>query len=233
MVLLGLVLPAYGANVSEYAVKAAYLSDFAKLVKWPKAAFAEEDSPILVGVLGADPFGSTLDEAIKSKTVAGRSLAVKRFGGYDKGRLEELKGCHILFISESEKDNIKQILSDLRGAHSLTVSEIDQFPMEGGVIEFAQEGDVIGLVINPKTARIAGLILKSELTKDAKLYMKVDSDKEKKLYYDGVQLYINGQVQEAIQKWQECLDEDPQNTVVQKDIRKAKAKLRALLKIKQ
>ncbi len=226
--LLALVCPAYGANVSEYSVKASYLSNFADFVKWPKTAFADESSPIVLGVLGEDPFGSTLDEAVTGKTVDGRALAVKRFNNFDQDQLQDLKNCHILFISNSEADNIREILSKLKGTNLLTVSEIERFPMIGGMIQFTQEGDIIGMIINPKTAVAASLKLSSHLLKVAKLYMKVNTAKVRTLYYDGIQLYLNGEIKAAIKKWRECLDEDPGYIAAQEKILKAQEKMKAI-----
>jgi hypothetical protein len=230
--ILALACAAQGANISEYAVKASYLSNFANFVKWPKKAFADNSSPIVLGILGADPFGSTLDNAVKDINVAGRPLTVKRFSSFEKEQLEDLKGCHILFIADSEQDNVRDILSSLKGTYSLTVSEINQFPSMGGMIKFNQEGDIIGLVINKKITMRAGLRLSSSLLKVSKIYSRVNASKAKSLYYEGVQLYMNGEIKEAVKKWRECLQEDPGHIEAQANITKALAKLKAISKIK-
>ncbi len=232
MVLLALACPALGANISEYALKAAYLSNFAQSVKWPKATFADDNSPIVVGVLGSDPFGSTLEDATRGKTVSGRTLVVKRFNNFDKEKLDELRNCQILFIANSEQDNVREILEGLKGSPLLTVSEINQFPKLGGIIQFIQEGDSIGLAMNPKTAMGVKLRLSSQLMKVAKLEMDVDASKVKTMYFEGVQLYMNGELKEAIKKWKECLQEDPGYAAAQDQISKAKFKLKAISNIK-
>jgi hypothetical protein len=232
MALVALAATAQGSNVSEYAVKASYLSNFAEFVKWPKKAFADENSPIVLGILGDDPFGSTLDAEIKGKTADGRSLTIKRFSSFDKDQVDDLKNCHILFISESEQDNIREILSSLKGAHMLTVSEIEHFPMMGGMVQFDQEGDIIGLIINPKSAILARLKLGSQLMKIAKLYVDVNVAKAKELYFEGINFYLNGEIVAAIKKWEECLEEDPQFTAAQDKITTARSKLRTISKIK-
>jgi hypothetical protein len=231
-VFLALFCTAQGANISEYAVKASYLSNFADYVKWPKTAFPDENSPIVLGILGEDPFGSTLDDAIKGKTTAGRALTIKRFNSFDKDQMNELRNCHILFISVSEQDNVREILSNLKGAKILTVSEIDRFPTIGGIVKFNQEGDIIGLVVNKKNAIMAGLKLSSKLLKVSKIYLSVNKKKVKALYYEGVQLYMNGEIKAAIKKWKECLIEDPGYVIAQDEITKARAKLKAISAIK-
>lgn len=60
---------------------------------------------------------------------------------------------------------------------------------------------------------------------------KVNAEQVKALYYDGVNLYINGKIQEAIVKWQECLNQDPGNVNAQKNIEKAQVKLQSIEKL--
>ncbi len=51
--------PAPGA-LSEYQIKAAYLYYFSTFVDWPPEAFSRGREPLVVGVLGVDPFGAIL-----------------------------------------------------------------------------------------------------------------------------------------------------------------------------
>jgi len=60
---------------------------------------------------------------------------------------------------------------------------------------------------------------------------KVDAEQVKTLYYDGVNLYINGKINEAIGKWQECLKDDPGNVNAQNNIKKAQAKLNSIAQL--
>jgi tetratricopeptide (TPR) repeat protein len=57
---------------------------------------------------------------------------------------------------------------------------------------------------------------------------KVDADKVKALYYEGVNNYINGNINEAVQKWNECLKLDPSNVNAKNNINKAEAKLKSI-----
>jgi hypothetical protein len=81
----------------EYQIKAVFLYNFALFVEWPPGAFSDSRTPIVIGILGRDPFGSYLKEAIEAETINDRSLVIARYKTID-----EIKQCHILFISESE-----------------------------------------------------------------------------------------------------------------------------------
>ena len=166
---LATVLPVFG-QVSEYAVKAAYLYNFVKFVEWPPGAFRNEYVPFLIGILGDDPFGDLLDSAVKDKGIFSRAIHVKRFDGFDGTQIAQLRHCQILFIAYSEKGRLREILQALRGSQVLTVSEIEKFPLLGGMIFFDQEGQRVTLAINLKAAQRAQLTISSKLLQVSKIY---------------------------------------------------------------
>src|SRR5256884_9677237 len=86
---------------SEYLIKAGFIYNFAKFVEWPSAAFSQTDSPIVIGVLGTDPFGNVLDRIVEDKKIGARGFIVRR---YKWGKeLKDLKECKNLIISASEQ----------------------------------------------------------------------------------------------------------------------------------
>ncbi len=144
--------------VSEYQVKAAFLYNFAKFVDWPPEAFRDPSAPIVMCIEGDDPFGNALDQTVRDKTVNGRAFFIRR------GRqLPELKQCHILFISSSERRRLPEIFSRLQGAGVLTVGESERFASSGGVVQFALEDNRVHLVMNPDAAARARLKVSSKL----------------------------------------------------------------------
>jgi hypothetical protein len=156
------VAPAQTPAVTEYEIKAAFLYNFAKFVEWPPAAFADPGSPLVIGVLGDDPFESDLDHIIEGKTANDRPLVIKR-----SKRLEDLRACHILFISASESGHLAAMLNSLRTASVLTVGETDQFILLGGVINFIERENKVHFVINLEAAQRTTLKISSKLLKVA------------------------------------------------------------------
>ena len=147
----------------EYQIKAAFLYNFVKFVEWPDEALPDPSAPIALCVLGEDPFGVAL-ESINDKTVKGRQLMVKRFVG-----LQDLKVCHILFISPSEEKDLAQILASLKNSSILTVGETEGFTQFGGIISFTMESNKIRFEINEDAAGRAGLKISSKLLNLAKV----------------------------------------------------------------
>ena len=145
-------------EIPEYQVKAAFIFNFAKFVDWPARSFAKTNSPIVVGVLGKNVFGDNLEKVIRDKTVNNR-----RFRFIEVASTDEATHCHILFISPSEKDNVRKIIESLRNASVLTIGETDHFTDAGGMINFVLEGRNIRFEINNTAAKKAGLQISSKL----------------------------------------------------------------------
>jgi hypothetical protein len=148
---------AQSAAASEYEVKAAIIFNFVKFVDWPAEAFAG-GGQVVVGVVGDDPFGGSLDKAISGKSVNGRALRTRRLKWG-----QDLKGCHVLFVSSSERKRLPQILDSLTGASVLTVGEMERFAHDGGMIRLKKENNKVGFEINPANAERARLRINSRL----------------------------------------------------------------------
>ena len=142
----------------EYQLKAVFLFNFAKFVEWPASAHATKDSPIVLGIVGEDPFGAVLDNAVKGEKLGGRPLEVRRFK-----EIGEVTGCHLLFISNSLKDQAGDLLKILQGRPVLTVSETPGFAERGGVINFVMADNKVRFEINPQTAAQQSLKVSSKL----------------------------------------------------------------------
>lgn len=162
----GIALPQGGSapKFGEYEVKAAFLFNFMHFVHWPDSAMTNAGAPLLIGVLGEDPFGSILEKTIKDETVHGRSLAIRR-----KRQIVDLKGCHLVFVCRSESAQLGNILGALHGFSTLTVSDIDQFCRDGGMIGLVSEGGRIRLEINQAAAEQSKLKISSQLLRLARL----------------------------------------------------------------
>jgi hypothetical protein len=152
------VAPVAGAesDASEYQVKAAFLYNFARFVDWPAGSLS--DSIFVLGVVGDDPFGSSLDRVVDDKTIRGRNIVVRRYK-----RASDIQTCHLLFISESERDNVGKILDRVEKRPILTVSEIDGFIARGGMINFTIESKRVRFDINSGAAERVDLRVSARL----------------------------------------------------------------------
>jgi hypothetical protein len=152
------------AASTEYQVKAAYLFNFAKFVEWPAGAFRTPNSPLVICVLGSNPFGSELEGSIAGKTVGGRRLEITHLP-----RGLDASACQIVFIPSSEKGQVREILQRLTGTNALTVADTSGFIDDGGMINFVWEGDRVRFEANVDAAEHAHLRLSARLLTVAKL----------------------------------------------------------------
>jgi hypothetical protein len=153
-------------NLTEYEIKVGLLYQFAVYTQWPKEALPDGDSEFVLGILGDDPFGSAL-EFLRGKTVKSRKFVVKHFAS-----AQEINRCHMLFISPSEKKNVAQILKALEKSYVLTISEVEEFIEQGGMINFVlvtktARSEAVRFEINKAAADQAGLKLHSGFLKAA------------------------------------------------------------------
>ncbi|MBI3844879.1 MAG: YfiR family protein [Planctomycetes bacterium] len=146
----------------ELRVKAAFLYNFAKFVTWPEKSFVDSKSPLVIGIVGDDPFKSVLDQTVGGKTVDGHQIQVKRFG---KG--DDLRACHILFVAASESERLDAILASIWSAPVLTVGDFDGFTRRGGIIRFYKLDNRIRFEIATECAKKVDLTISSQLLKVA------------------------------------------------------------------
>ncbi|MFZ5496058.1 MAG: YfiR family protein [Verrucomicrobiota bacterium] len=148
----------------EYRIKAVFLFNFAQFVEWPPEVFPGPESPLVIGVLGRDPFGALLDEAVQGEATGTHPLAVRRFR-----RVDDIGMCHVLFISESEAPRLERILAGLQGRSILTVGDAEDFAQRGVMIRFFKDKNRIRLRINLEAARAARLTISSRLLRPAEI----------------------------------------------------------------
>ena len=152
----GLTNQVQAQAANEYQVKAAFILNFAKFVEWPSEAF-DNGGVLVVGVIGDDPFDGGLDQ-INGHTANGRRLRIKRLRWGDN-----LRVCHILFVSNSEGRRLGKILESIRGANVLTIGEMPQFNQSGGIIRFVIQRNKVRFEINANAAGETRLRISSKL----------------------------------------------------------------------
>jgi YfiR/HmsC-like len=154
-------------EANEYQLKAAFLYNFAKFVEWPPQAFKGPSDPIVIGVLGKNPFGPALATAVAGKMWAGRGFQVREIA-----TAEQAAGCQIVFISSSERKRLEALLSGIGSAAVLTVGETDNFNAAGGIVNFKIEAGSVRLQINVEAARKQQLHISAKLLSLAEIVEK-------------------------------------------------------------
>lgn len=144
--------------VDEYKLKAAMLYHLTRFVEWPPSAYLDRHSPILLCILGRDPFANSINSTLPEETDNGRLVLIRHLQSE-----KEIPGCHILYISSSERKTADRIFSTLNGSSILTVGEMAQFAAHGGMIQFSLEEQHVRFDINLDAASRAGIKISSKL----------------------------------------------------------------------
>jgi hypothetical protein len=144
----------------EYQVKAAFLYNFTKFVEWPAERFVTAESPIVIGVLGANPFGGELEKIVWDRKVNGRPINIVLL----KSPLEGAS-MHAMFIAAGAEKGIEKHFDSLTRAGVLLVGESERFAALEGTVTFTTIGNKVRFEINMLAAEQGGLKISSQLQK--------------------------------------------------------------------
>ena len=165
LLITNLALVAQAPPSREYELKALFLFNFTQFVEWPPAAFSNDEAPLVIGVIGKNPFGARLADIVSGEKVNGHAVTVQYYAD-----VEEIGACHILFINLSDAKRTERILEALKGRNILTVSDISGFSAEGGMIRLFTRNNKIRFEVNLEASRAAGLIISSKLLRLAEIF---------------------------------------------------------------
>jgi hypothetical protein len=154
-------------QADEYHVKAAFLFNFAKFVEWPAQTFKTPADPIVICILGENPFGNALEETIKGKIVGGRTFSVRAISDTQRPW-----SCQILFVNSSERKQFRSAIGRIKGAGVLSVGEAEGFTADGGVINLKVEHGNIRLEINVTAAEYTDIHISAKLLSLAEVVRK-------------------------------------------------------------
>jgi len=159
-----LTVPAVAQVSKEYQLKAVFLWRLAQFTQWPSDVFETADSPIVICVLGDNPFDGALNAAVAGETAHGRKFVVQNHRA-----VEQLKTCHILYMAAVGPRQAKEITAALTRKSVLTVRESDIASSYQTIVQFLTEQNKIRLQVNLKAAAAARLVLDPRLLRSAEI----------------------------------------------------------------
>ena len=154
-----------GDSTREYDLKAVLLFNLTRFAEWPSEAFAAPDSPLVIGILGRDPYGNTLDDVVRAESYGTHKIEVVRLRNPDA-----VTDCQMVVIGADETGALPSILARLSGRPVLTVSDFDDFARRGGMIGLNKTNDgKIHLRINLSAVKVSGVRISGKLIRVAEL----------------------------------------------------------------
>lgn len=155
----------------EYNIKAGYLLLFTRYVTWPGNTFPGPDSPILLCVIGSDPFGKVIDDTFRDMSSRGHRIEVRRARNADEARR-----CHMAFISRLEPERQAGWLDTLKRGPIFTVTETEDGIRSGSVVNFVMERKSLRFEVNLEAMEKAGLKISSPMLVSARKLHHMSED---------------------------------------------------------
>ena len=155
--LLGLAGPAV-AQSDERALKAAYLYNFLQFTQWP----VPPEEPFRLCVLGRTPLDQELERLAGRPVLGERHISVRRVEAHDA-----LAECHALYVDDSQRGQVDQVLRRLDDAPVLTITDGDGLADRGLMIEIRRRDLKLGFDVNLAVARRARLNFSARMLKMA------------------------------------------------------------------
>jgi len=156
--LLLMPMTAPAQDVTEPALKAAFIYNFAKFTAWPADAMAT-GAPLVLCVLGDPAIGGALERAVQGQALAGHSIGVSQAAADGPAP----KGCHLAYVSGVTASQAAEIIAGLRDAPVLTISDVEGFTGLGGIAQFFFEHGQLRFAVQLASARRARLQISSNL----------------------------------------------------------------------
>lgn len=166
-IMLLMPMTAAAQDVTEPALKAAFIYNFAKFTEWPVDAIGA-GAPMVLCVLGDAAIGGALERAVKGQTLAGHGIGVSQAASAGL----PLKACHIAYISGVTARQAAAVLAGLRDAPVLTISDVEGFTQLGGIAQFFFENGQLRFEVQIASARRARLEISSRLLALARIRAK-------------------------------------------------------------
>lgn len=157
-------LPAQKPGSREYQLKAVFLFNFTQFVDWPPSSFGSDNSPLVIGVIGENPFGNFLEQTVSGENKDGHPVVVQYY--QDE---EDASSCHILFINTKEPEKCREVIAAIKGKNILTVSDVADFTNQGGIVRFFTSNNKIKLQINLSACKATDIVPSSKLLRLAEI----------------------------------------------------------------
>lgn len=139
-------------------VKAEYLFRFLGYVEFPRTMLPQPDTPLVIGVTGADDVFEALADTLPMRTVGTRQVQRRRLLPGDS-----LSGIHMLFAGRKVDLQQDSLVQSARAAHVLLVTDAPGGLGVGAVFNFLLLGDQLRFEASLEAANRASLQVSSRV----------------------------------------------------------------------
>ena len=149
-----------------------FLEKVTRFVEWPvQSGMLDPEQPFVIGIYGDDFFASTVAELYSSRMIKGKKVIVHKIINEN-----DIRGCHLIFVSSTQYKRLPWILEYTRSKDILTISDSRDFADKGVMVSLFVRGKRMHLAVNEKAVRQSGLIFSYHLLKIAEIVQPVRGD---------------------------------------------------------
>ena len=136
-------------------IKAGYIYNLTKVIHWPQTAFNFSLSPFILGILGDKTISTALIHTLREKSIKDRDWKVEFYN-----HPQEIRYCHLVFISNFDKEGISEAINLLIYKNALLVGDnIEEFCKLGGMINLVGTCPNFGYEVNLRKTEQAKLTI--------------------------------------------------------------------------
>lgn len=143
----------------EPAIKAAYIYQCLKYVRWPDSAFNSISEPLVIGTVGKSSVATMLTHIVARK----KHIGMRPLKHVTVSSVDEAGRCHLLYFDPSSK--LEGYADALRTRPVLLIGEASAFLEAGGVIAFIVSENKVRLHLSLNEARKRDLTIASPLAR--------------------------------------------------------------------
>lgn len=160
------------SQTNVYVLKAVYLEKFSRFVTWPEECEMNDPTkPFIISVMGKTQLTENLEQIYAVQKINNKKVIIKKIS-----HLYEIENSHVLFIADSEKKNLKNILVLTKKLPVLTISESSNFAEMGVIINFYEEEKRLKFEVNETAVLQSPLQMSFYLLNSAKIVKPVKDD---------------------------------------------------------
>lgn len=145
----------FNGKTQESQVKALYIYNFSRLVKWPDDYMKDE---FVIGIFGDNDLYEYLLNFTKNKKVGSLDIKVVKYNSPS-----EISYCHILYIPEFRSSKIKEITNIIGNKPVLIISGKEGLLNYGSIIDFVFIDNKLKFKISEQNAQRQNLTVSKSL----------------------------------------------------------------------
>jgi hypothetical protein len=145
--------------LAEQRIKAAFLYKFLSYVEWPPGAIADDATPIVIGVIGADAIADELHGIVAGRTLGRHPIEVRTLGA-----AQPLPATlRVLFVGQDDAALLARLAPQAQRQAILLVTDFADGLDRGSVINLVVRDNHVRFEVSLDAAQRSGLKVSSRM----------------------------------------------------------------------